>query len=170
MYSKNVHGPDGAGVGSNPSQGDAGTPSERHMMHGWGGRGLKCSFLPSWCFSEWAAGDPSLGAEALHTFCDPTGGHSRWRGARWRQRRDGGDPGRVCAVPRPTEDNNNNKRCRLFSMSALGLPKAGFPPVLSASVFSAKFTISLFCTSLKKKLWSHCKRTRVLVRHSCGWT
>lgn len=162
MYSKNVHGPDGAGVGSNPSRGDAGTPSERHMMHGWRGRGFKCSFLPSCCFSERAAGGPSLGAEALHTFCDPTGGHSRWSAG------EGHAKGRDEMAVIPAE----SVRCLgpPRTTNAAGLPKAGFPSVLSASVFSPKFTISLFCTSLKKKLWSHCKRNRVLVRHSCGWT
>lgn len=50
-------------------------------------------------------------------------------------------------------------------------PAEGWLPsvwVLLFSHHSSQF--SLFCTSLKKKLGSHCKRNRVLLHRGCGWT
>ena len=119
MYNNNVHGSDGAGVGSILSWGDPGTPSELHMTPGWRGRRWKCSRPPSCSFSVRAAGDPSPGTEALHTVRD------RWR-SRWSAR--GGAPRRQGLQPerRWSED----KRCRLSS--------ACFPLSLKCFAFLTK--------------------------------
>lgn len=132
MYNKNVRGSGGAGVGSILSRGDAGTPSELHVTPSWRGEELEMQFSPR----------PGPFAEAqqaihLHTVRDPTGGAPP--GAQERGTPKAGAAAGETAVNRGRGQGRGTLPA-LLKVCPRPL-KAGFPSVLSASVFSPKFAI-----------------------------
>lgn len=119
-------------------------------------------FPPPGSFSAGAVADPSisLGTEALYTVSDPAGGAPP--GAQERGTLKAGAAAGETAVNR-----GRGRRTMPALLKVSRLVSCQFE-VLLFSHQSLQF--SLFCTSLKKKLGSHCKRNQVLVYPACGWT
>lgn len=141
MYNKNVRGSEGAGIGSILSRGDAGTPSELCMMHGWHGRSWKCSsppptsvlFLLAYAqqlIHLWAlrCSTPSMTWQVVLPLVERRSGAPRRQGA---------------AAGETAASLAQGRRTLLRPSPGLRLAplKAGLPSVLSASACSPKFTI-----------------------------